>query len=502
MSSVVAFDDQEDDIEHVIDLARDEGILSVEDTVRFALRYYLGKKKNASSSAAASPGEVDTSAATEAGAVMIMSPVEVQRSNRPVVKRRHSMTLNDTSAAPSKISGFAFDIGGTLCKVVYFEPDKQVRRQRSDSETAADAGLRDFILGSTTYGESGQRDKEFQFHSIASKGTFHFIKFETRHMSNAFRIIKERGLDRGLRGRIFATGGGAVKFEPQFRSEFGAKIEKCDELEMLIHGINFLVSEIPGECYYIKDNDYRTGPKLEKVSFTMASHEVYPCIVVNIGSGVSMMLVDSAGNFRRVGGTSVGGGTFYGLVSTLTSCKGFEEAISMANRGDNSSVDLLVRDIYGRDYVEHGLKADVVASSFGKLTRPEFRASAKPADVALSALVMISVNIAALAHLHAEQHGARSVMFVGSFLHENPIALKTLSYYTQYSSKGTRKALFLEHDGYFGAVGALLCFLRAAAKGKDRQLGRVDSTETEEGAAFSGGGRVSSLKRRANTSEI
>lgn len=488
---------------------------SVEDAVKFALSYAEREKNVREAVMIPSPvgGEEEEAAKTST-----LSPTkraelevqkigrsitkryrrsmsEVQRRNRPVVERTE--TRLQKLVGPSETAGFAFDIGGTLCKVVYFEPDTKLRRQRSDSEYEADEGLRKFILGSTTYGESGQRDKEFQFHSFTSGGTFHFIKFETRFMSNAFQIIKDRGIDRGLNGRIFATGGGAVKFEPQFRKEFGATIEKCDELEMLIQGINFLVDEIPNECFYLKDNDYRSGPQLEKVSFAMAAGSVYPCIVVNIGSGVSMMLVDAAGNFRRVGGTSVGGGTFYGLVSTLTSCKGFKEAIAMANSGDNSQVDLLVRDIYGRDYVEHGLKGDVVASSFGKLTRPEWRSTAKPSDVALSALVMISVNIAALAHLHAEAHGAKSVMFVGSFLHENPIALKTLSYYTQYASKETRKALFLEHDGYFGAVGALLRFLKFSAE----QADGGDGNGFDDVAAKSNDAKKV-VKRRAKTAEI
>ena len=413
---------------------------------------------------------------------------EIQRMKRPEVKTNGARRIERIQ--PCMEPKFAFDIGGTLCKVVYFQPDKspELRRSRSNSEYEADEDLRDFILSATTYGESGQRDVEFQFHSELGRGTFHFIKFETRLMSNAFKMFKDRDLHKGLSGVIYATGGGAVKYEPQFRKEFGAKIEKCDELEMLIRGINFLVDELPSECYYLKDNDYRSGPKIEKVPFTFGNGDIHPCIVVNIGSGVSMMLVDAAGHFRRVGGTSVGGGTFYGLVSTLTSCKGFKEAIDIANSGDNAEVDLLVRDIYGRDYVEHGLKADVVASSFGKLTRPEQRASAKPADVALSALVMISVNIASLAHLHAEAHGAKSIMFVGSFLHENPIALKTLSYYTQYASKDSRRALFLEHDGYFGAVGSLLCAIRSARS-------KMGDSASDLSADIT-------IKRRANTSEI
>lgn len=49
-------------------------------------------------------------------------------------------------------------------------------------------------------------------------------------------------------------------------------------------------------------------------------------------------------------------------------------------------------------------------------------------------------------------------MFVGNFLRVNPISMKLLAYAMDYWSKGTLKALFLEHEGYFGALGCLLQF--------------------------------------------
>lgn len=45
---------------------------------------------------------------------------------------------------------------------------------------------------------------------------------------------------------------------------------------------------------------------------------------------------------------------------------------------------------------------------------------------------------------------------MGNFLRVNPISMKLLAYAMDYWSKGTLKALFLEHEGYFGAIGCLL----------------------------------------------
>lgn len=50
------------------------------------------------------------------------------------------------------------------------------------------------------------------------------------------------------------------------------------------------------------------------------------------------------------------------------------------------------------------------------------------------------------------------VVFVGNFLRVNPISMKLLAYAMDYWSNGTLKALFLEHEGYFGAMGCLLQF--------------------------------------------
>ena len=54
-------------------------------------------------------------------------------------------------------------------------------------------------------------------------------------------------------------------------------------------------------------------------------------------------------------GTSLGGGTFLGLCSLLTGCQTFDEALDLADSGDSTNVDKLVRDIYGGDYSKFNL---------------------------------------------------------------------------------------------------------------------------------------------------
>lgn len=51
----------------------------------------------------------------------------------------------------------------------------------------------------------------------------------------------------------------------------------------------------------------------------------YPFILVNIGSGVSVLAVRGPADYKRISGTSLGGGTFLGLCCLLTGCNTFEE---------------------------------------------------------------------------------------------------------------------------------------------------------------------------------
>lgn len=101
--------------------------------------------------------------------------------------------------------------------------------------------------------------------------------------------------------------------------------------------------------------------------FVEARAHIYPYLLVNIGSGVSMVKVSGPRQYERIGGTSLGGGTFWGILSLLTGARTFDEMLAMAERGDNSGVDMLVGDIYGADYGKIGLKSTTIASTFGKV---------------------------------------------------------------------------------------------------------------------------------------
>lgn len=54
--------------------------------------------------------------------------------------------------------------------------------------------------------------------------------------------------------------------------------------------------------------------------------------------------------------------------------------LALADRGDNTAVDMLVGDIYGTGYSKIGLKAETIASSFGKVYKMKREAEREAED--------------------------------------------------------------------------------------------------------------------------
>lgn len=79
----------------------------------------------------------------------------------------------------------------------------------------------------------------------------------------------------------------------------------------------------------------------------------------------------------------------------------------------------------------------------------EKRENATPEDLAQATLITITNNIASIAMLCAINEKIDKVLFVGNFLRINPLSMKLLSNAMNFWSNGTRRALFLEHEGEF-----------------------------------------------------
>ena len=251
--------------------------------------------------------------------------------------------------------------------------------------------------------------------------------------------------------------------------------------------------------------------------FAEPEDNIYPYMLVNIGSGVSILKVSGPRTYERVGGTSLGGGTLWGLLSLLTPAESFDDMLAMAAQGDNAKVDMLVGDIYGTDYGKIGLKSTTIASSFGKVFRMKREAANEAedsgglsngddhhhrqtastedaedpsstsaqqkqtrfssADVSRSLLYAVSNNIGQIAYLQSQIHNLNHIYFGGSFIRGHPQTMNTLSYAIKFWSKGQKQAYFLRHEGYLGSVGAFL-------KTQPRNWGRRNSIEEAAAAGL------------------
>ncbi|KAM4703444.1 4'-phosphopantetheine phosphatase isoform 2-T2 [Rhinophrynus dorsalis] len=328
---------------------------------------------------------------------------------------------------------FAIDIGGSLTKLAYYSTvQHKVAKVRSFDHTGKDA---DHEL---LYEISEQEE-------ITAR--LHFIKFENTYIETCLDFIKDHLVNTETKV-IKATGGGAYKFKDLIEKKLGLNVDKEDEMTCLIKGCNFVLKNIPHEAFvYVKHAD-------PEFRFQNTHPNIFPYLLVNIGSGVSIVKVETEDRFERIGGSSIGGGTFWGLGALLTKTKKFDELLQLAAKGQHTNVDMLVKDIYGGAYQILGLTGNLIASSFGKSATADKEFSKE--DMAKSLLHMISNDIGQLACLYAKQHNLSQVYFGGFFIRGHPVTMHTITYSINFFSKGEVQALFLRHEGYLGAIGAFL----------------------------------------------
>uniref|UniRef100_A0A8C7Q4Q3 4'-phosphopantetheine phosphatase n=1 Tax=Oncorhynchus mykiss TaxID=8022 RepID=A0A8C7Q4Q3_ONCMY len=328
---------------------------------------------------------------------------------------------------------FAIDIGGSLTKLAYYSTvQHKVAKVRSFDHTAKDTE------DDPLYEISMQEE-------ILAR--LHFIKFENAYIETCLDFIKDHLVNTDTKV-IKATGGGAHKFKDLIEKKLKLRVDKEDEMTCLIKGCNFVLRNIPHEAFvYVKhaDSEFR---------FQNTHPDIFPYLLINIGSGVSIIKVESEDTFERVGGSSIGGGTFWGLGALLTKTKRFDELLQLASKGQHTSVDMLVKDIYGGSYVSLGLTGDLIASSFGKSATADKEFSKE--DMAKSLLHMISNDIGQLACLYARLHNLTRVYFGGFFIRGHPVTMHTITYSINFFTKGEVQALFLRHEGYLGTIGAFL----------------------------------------------
>lgn len=157
----------------------------------------------------------------------------------------------------------------------------------------------------------------------------------------------------------------------------------------------------------------------------------------------------------------------------------------------------LISSVYYTKQTDSGtLSGSLVASSFGKLvTKENPREGVREEDLALALLMMITNNIGQVAYLTAQLQQCSKIFFVGNFLRQNPISCRRLSYAISFWSGGKMEAMFLSHEGHFGALGT---FLTTAFGDEVNRIININNIVQQDSKKTSKGGNNSSSSSPSN----
>lgn len=366
------------------------------------------------------------------------------------------------------------DIGGTLAKIAVVAPRISVSHIILKFSAAVmvhekfHAEEHDIIPAELGFISSDPRiELEFAMFSFTSRNLTPLLDF----LSELLRPPEI------LPGVVKLTGGGAVKFRSALEDSFPNIIfAKVDEIEAISIGFSFLVQRANSAFIFKSVADPRQTVPLTEIV------DPFPLLLVNIGSGVSMIKIDGPGIYQRVQGSPIGGGTVLGLGKVLFGATSFEEIMELSMHGDSSSVDLSVGELIGAPPDDEFWNYNTLASSLTKLSNSGSNKASR-ADLAQSIVRMVSYNIGNIAFLAASLHQCSRIYFSGKYVNKHIPTMEAISYavkfYENWKPPPTVGAhlkhsvdlqpswkdcwrdkkcevRFLYHEGYVGAIGALI----------------------------------------------
>ena len=172
-------------------------------------------------------------------------------------------------------------------------------------------------------------------------------------------------------------------------------------------------------------------------------------VVVSMGTGTAYVRA-SHDRITHIGGSGVGGGTLLGLCEELIHERHFEMITKIAEQGDLSNVDLMVKDI-AKNAIPT-LPPETTASNFGKITN-----TASKADLALGLINMVLQTIGVLAVFACKNDDIRDVVLTGALTELPQVSGMVETFSSMY---GLRFSV-PDDAVYATAIGAALPFVEA-----------------------------------------
>ncbi|KAF8660882.1 hypothetical protein HU200_057469 [Digitaria exilis] len=263
-----------------------------------------------------------------------------------------------------------------------------------------------------------------------------FAKFERRRLHECFDFVRAKGLlgcngTRSSKENVALKGGGAYKFANDFREKLGVCLDKLDEMDSVVSGANFLLQNVPGAAF--------THMNGQRNPVDVSPNNLFPYLLVNIGSGVSILKVTGNKKFERVTGTHIGGGTMFGLAKLLTGCK-------------SPHGWLLMHFLY---VPARTFQRQLLLLALEKfITSKKGLTDYKPEDLASTLLSAFTYNIAQVSSFYFSFMHIMKLDFLP--LGEN--IGKQRNIFINSWSQRQMQAVFLRHEGYLGALGALMSY--------------------------------------------
>lgn len=103
-------------------------------------------------------------------------------------------------------------------KLVYFEP--QDMTEEEEEELGSLRTICSYLRSNTLYRKCVARDVQLELRDLSVRGrvgTLHFIRFQTADVTPFLAAVQEKTIGQ-LHRTVCATGGGAYKFESDFRT--------------------------------------------------------------------------------------------------------------------------------------------------------------------------------------------------------------------------------------------------------------------------------------------
>ena len=370
----------------------------------------------------------------------------------------------------------ALDIGGTLAKVVGVGPESilEVAAERYSTSVILPERFSDDDHDISA-SDLGFTSPDTPFDPLVLK----MFLFDSRSIVSLLNFLQELSSSLAPADDLIVrvTGGGAVKFRSDLLAALPrARFSKVDEIDAIASGFSFLVQR-ENSAFIFNSDDSSWVP--------VPQHEVnapFPLLLVNIGSGVSMIRIQAPNSYERVQGSAIGGGTVLGLGRALFNAKSFEEIMELSRQGNSSNVDLSVGELIGAAPDDEFWNFDTLASSLTKLNSLD-KQEVSRADLAQSIVRMVSYNIGYIAYLVSCIHDCSRIYFSGKYVNKHVPTMDAILFAVEFyqnwkappsaeesvdlshdvdllpldpTSDKKRDVRFLHQEGYVGAIGALI----------------------------------------------